>query len=47
MKIAAEVSPDHPVLVDKFLDGAVEVDVDAICDFDTTDRKSTRLNSSH
>ena len=36
MKIAAEVSPDHPVLVDKFLDGAVEVDVDAICDFDTT-----------
>ncbi len=35
MKIAADVSPDHPVLVDQFLDGAIEVDVDAICDFPT------------
>lgn len=34
MEIALEVSPEHPVLVDKFLDGAIEVDVDAICDFD-------------
>jgi len=25
-------SPDHPILIDKFLDHAVEVDVDAICD---------------
>jgi carbamoyl-phosphate synthase large subunit len=33
MKIALDVSPEHPVLVDKFLDGAIEVDVDAICDF--------------
>jgi carbamoyl-phosphate synthase large subunit len=41
MKIAAEVSPEHPVLIDKFLDGAVEVDVDAICDFNTTPDSDT------
>jgi carbamoyl-phosphate synthase large subunit len=29
---AAEASPDHPVLVDRFLEGAVEVDVDAVSD---------------
>ncbi len=29
---AAEVSPDHPVLIDKFLEEAVEIDVDAVCD---------------
>jgi carbamoyl-phosphate synthase large subunit len=29
---AAEVSPGHPILIDKFLDGATEVDVDALCD---------------
>ncbi len=29
---AVDVSPDHPVLVDKFLNGATEVDVDALCD---------------
>jgi carbamoyl-phosphate synthase large subunit len=33
MKIAVDVAPEHPVLVDKFLDGAVEVDVDAVCDY--------------
>jgi len=32
---AAEVSPDHPVLLDRFLEGAVEVDVDAVCDGET------------
>ncbi len=32
MEKAIEVSPDHPVLIDKFLDDASEVDVDAICD---------------
>ena len=26
------VSPDHPILIDKFLEGAIEIDVDAICD---------------
>ncbi len=30
------VSEDTPVLIDKFLEGAVEVDVDAISDLDTT-----------
>jgi carbamoyl-phosphate synthase large subunit len=29
---AAEASPDHPVLIDRFLEGAIEVDVDAVCD---------------
>ncbi|MDI6900289.1 MAG: carbamoyl-phosphate synthase large subunit [Anaerosomatales bacterium] len=29
---ATEVSPDHPVLLDRFLEGAIEVDVDAVCD---------------
>ncbi len=32
MKEAASVSPDHPILVDKFLKDAKEVDVDAVCD---------------
>jgi carbamoyl-phosphate synthase large subunit len=35
MTTAAQVSPSHPVLVDKFLEGAVEVDCDAV--FDGTD----------
>ncbi|MEV4729017.1 carbamoyl-phosphate synthase large subunit [Saccharopolyspora sp. NPDC049426] len=29
---ATEVTPEHPVLVDKFLDDAIEIDVDALCD---------------
>ncbi|MFL6288986.1 MAG: carbamoyl-phosphate synthase large subunit [Actinomycetes bacterium] len=29
---ATQVSPDHPVLVDRFLDDAVEIDVDALFD---------------
>ena len=29
---AVSVSPDHPVLIDKFLKDAKEVDVDAVCD---------------
>jgi carbamoyl-phosphate synthase large subunit len=29
---ATEVSPEHPVLVDRFLDDAIEVDVDALFD---------------
>ena len=32
MQKAVEVSFDHPVLIDKFLGNAVEVDVDAVCD---------------
>jgi carbamoyl-phosphate synthase large subunit len=28
----ARVSPDHPILIDKFLEDALEIDVDAICD---------------
>jgi len=32
MAAAREASPDHPILVDKFLEDAVEVDVDAVCD---------------
>ncbi|MBN2077963.1 MAG: carbamoyl-phosphate synthase large subunit [Spirochaetes bacterium] len=29
---AAELSPEHPILVDRFLEDALEIDVDAICD---------------
>ena len=32
MTRAVEVSPEHPVLIDDFLEDAIEVDVDAICD---------------
>ena len=32
MARAVEASPEHPVLVDRFLEDAIEVDVDAICD---------------
>ncbi len=32
MKEAVTASPEHPVLIDKFLEDAVEVDVDAIAD---------------
>jgi len=31
-RVAIDASPDHPVLIDKFLESALEVDVDAICD---------------
>ena len=34
IQTAAEVSPDHPVLVDQFLEDAFEFDVDAVCDGD-------------
>ncbi|GIE92625.1 carbamoyl-phosphate synthase large subunit [Paractinoplanes rishiriensis] len=29
---ATQISPNHPVLVDRFLDDAIEIDVDALCD---------------
>jgi carbamoyl-phosphate synthase large subunit len=34
MTEAVDASPDHPVLIDKFLEDAIEVDVDAISDGD-------------
>ncbi|MBU0536559.1 MAG: carbamoyl-phosphate synthase large subunit [Nanoarchaeota archaeon] len=34
MQEAVEISPEHPVLIDRFLDHATEIDVDAICDGD-------------
>jgi len=36
MQSAIEVSPDRPVLVDRFLEDAIEVDVDCISDGETT-----------
>jgi carbamoyl-phosphate synthase large subunit len=36
MAEAVTVSPDRPVLIDKFLEDAIEVDVDAISDGETT-----------
>jgi carbamoyl-phosphate synthase large subunit len=32
MTFAVQVEPDHPILIDKFLENAIEVDVDAIAD---------------
>ncbi|MBE9064283.1 carbamoyl-phosphate synthase large subunit, partial [cf. Phormidesmis sp. LEGE 11477] len=32
MTTAVQVEPDHPILIDKFLENAIEVDVDAIAD---------------
>jgi carbamoyl-phosphate synthase large subunit len=32
MTEAVEASPEHPILIDKFLEDAGEVDVDAVCD---------------
>jgi len=32
MTEAVRVSPEHPILVDKFLEDALEIDVDALCD---------------
>lgn len=32
IKKATEITPNHPVLIDKFLDDAVEIDVDALFD---------------
>ncbi len=32
LRSAVSVSPEHPVLIDRFLADAIEVDVDAICD---------------
>jgi carbamoyl-phosphate synthase large subunit len=32
MKYAVEASPEHPVLIDDFLENAIEIDVDAISD---------------
>jgi carbamoyl-phosphate synthase large subunit len=36
IKLALEASPGHPVLIDKFLEDALEVDVDAVSDGKTT-----------
>ncbi len=36
METAAKVNPEHPVLIDKFLEHAIEVDVDAISDGELT-----------
>jgi carbamoyl-phosphate synthase large subunit len=50
MKFAVEVSSDRPVLVDKFLEDATEVDVDCIADvglFDGRARRSARADAAN
>ncbi len=32
MTNAIEASPEHPILIDKFLEDTIEIDVDAVCD---------------
>lgn len=34
MEEAENINPEHPVLIDRFLEDAVEIDVDALCDGD-------------
>lgn len=34
IEIATQINPEHPVLIDKFLDDAIEIDVDALFDGD-------------
>jgi carbamoyl-phosphate synthase large subunit len=36
MAEAVEASPEHPILIDKFLEDAIEIDVDAVCDEERT-----------
>jgi carbamoyl-phosphate synthase large subunit len=36
IKRAAHVSPEHPILIDRFLDNALELDVDVLCDGENT-----------
>ncbi len=36
MAEAVDASPEHPILIDKFLEDAIEVDVDAVCDGERT-----------
>ena len=36
MNEAVQVEPDHPVLIDQYLENAIEVDVDALCDHEGT-----------
>ncbi len=45
MAEAASVSPDHPVLLDRFLEGAIEVDVD--CRVRHGDRLHRRRHGAH
>ena len=36
MADAVEASPENPILIDKFLEDAIEIDVDAVCDGERT-----------
>ena len=38
MEKAHEASPDRPILIDKFLEDAIEIDVDAVADGETVRR---------
>ncbi len=35
LRHAVEASPDRPILIDKYLESAIEIDVDAVCDSET------------
>ena len=39
MEEAVEASPEHPILIDKFLEDAIEVDIDAVCDGRANNRR--------
>jgi len=42
MREAVKVSNDSPVLLDHFLNCAIEVDIDAVCDGETVDHAAHR-----
>ncbi len=44
--VEASASPDAPILVDKFLDGAIEVDVDCLADFPPLAASQSNSSSS-
>jgi len=47
MRFAVEASPERPVLVDKFLEDATEVDVDCIADVGPACKRENRRHDCH
>src|SRR5207342_2969454 len=47
MTHAVEASGDSPILVDKFLDAAIEVDVDCLADYGSKDESKSSSSDSH
>jgi carbamoyl-phosphate synthase large subunit len=46
MRYAVQASPEHPILIDKFLEDATEIDVDALADSAATSSSAASWNTS-